>query len=58
MATVVLPKLFTCKHLFMTCGKRESFVLSACVTQNPGTQEEAAARPSAEASAARLVPAV
>ena len=26
MATVLLPKLFTCKHSFMTCGKRESFV--------------------------------
>ena len=40
MATVALPKLFTCKHSFMTCGKRESFVLSAWLTQNPEGQGE------------------
>ena len=40
MATVLLPKLFTCKHSFMTCGKRESFVLSAWLTQNPEGQGE------------------
>ena len=48
-------KAFHMQTFIHDFGKQESFVWSAWLTQNPGAQEEAAARPPAEATASSTI---